>query len=157
MFNSKNRSSTDSTTIIASDVTVRGDVHFSGALHVEGAVEGCITADNEGGALFTLNRGGCVRGEVHVPNAVVDGEVIGNIHCGNRLEVAAGARIEGDVHYKVLELAAGAAINGRMVHESGQPRQLTQDGDDAAADPDDEAGGEPVTGVGGSEAQAAGA
>lgn len=141
MFNSNNSSNSNSkpqkgndvTTIIARGVSFRGDVQFVGSLHVEGNVTGTVTADGESNALLTLNAGGRIEGEVSVPNAVIDGEVAGNIHCSNRLELAPDARIEGDVHYKVLELAAGATINGRMVHEDGEPARLAHLRDDAQA------------------------
>lgn len=114
-----------STTIIAREVRVVGDVHFRGVMHVEGTVEGTITADEEKGCLLTLSSGGCVRGEIRVPNAVIDGIVEGGIHCSQALELSAGARIDGDVHYKSLEMTAGAAVNGRMVHDAREPAQLT--------------------------------
>ncbi len=124
---SKNaKSNSDSTTIIARGVVVRGDIQFSGSLHLEGRVEGTISAAAEEKALFTLSQSGSVQGEVQVPRAVIDGEVEGNIHCSDCLELAAGAKIKGDVHYRVLEMAAGATVNGRMMHETEAPPQLTQ-------------------------------
>ncbi len=129
MFNSNQKKSTsnsDATTIIARGVVVRGDVHFSGSLHLEGRIEGTVSADAETNALFTLSESGSVCGEVQVPRAVINGEVEGNIHCSEAVELAAAAKIKGDVHYKVLEMAAGAAVNGRMVHETQAPAQLTQ-------------------------------
>ena len=119
-------SNSDATTIIARGVVVRGDVHFSGSLHLEGRVEGTVSADPDAHALFTLSETGSVCGEVQVPRAVINGEVEGNIHCSEAVELAAEAKIKGDVHYKVLEMAAGAAVNGRMVHETEAPAQLTQ-------------------------------
>lgn len=132
--NSKKKASpnSDSATIIARGVVVRGDVHFCGSLHLEGRVEGTISADAGTEALFTLNDSGSVMGEVQVPRAVINGEVEGDIHCSDCLELAVSARVRGDVHYKVLEMAAGATVNGRMVHETEAPRQLPQLGDDDA-------------------------
>lgn len=129
MFSSKSkkpRSNSDSTTIIARGAVIRGDVHFNGSLHLEGRVEGIVSADAQEKALFTLSETGSVCGEVQVPRALINGEVEGNIHCSDCLELAANARVKGDVHYKMLEMAAGATVNGRMVHETGVPAQLTQ-------------------------------
>lgn len=144
MFSSSSKRSDtncDSTTILARGVVVRGDVHFSGSLHLEGRIEGTISADAQTEALFTLSEVGSVRGEIQVPRAVINGEVEGNIHCSENLELAAEAKIKGDVHYKVLEMAAGATVNGRMVHETEAPARLTQ----FAADEDvDEKAGETI-------------
>lgn len=127
MFNN-NRKTADNinaeTSLIARGTAIRGDVEFAGALHLDGSIEGAVLADAEGGAVFTLSEQGQVSGEIRVPNAVINGTVKGNIHAAERLELAAQARIEGDVHYKVLEMAAGAQVNGRMVHETDAPRQL---------------------------------
>ena len=114
------------TSLIARGTTIRGDVEFSGALHLDGCIEGSVQAADEGDAVFTLSAEGQVTGEVCVPNAVVNGTVKGNIIASQRLELAAQARVDGDVHYRVLEMAAGASVNGRMVHQTDEPpRQLT--------------------------------
>lgn len=134
MFSNKRRnaaSRNDSTTIIASGVVVRGDVQFSGSLHLEGRVEGVISATDGEHALFTLSERGTVVGEVRVPRAVINGRVEGDIHCSECLELAADAMVQGDVHYKVLEMAAGAKVNGRVLHESDTPKRLTQMGEAA--------------------------
>ncbi|HEX7111276.1 MAG TPA: polymer-forming cytoskeletal protein [Mizugakiibacter sp.] len=127
MFSSNKKSSNAAaaaTSLIAKGTTVRGDVHFAGALHLEGHIEGAVMAEPGSGALFTLSEQGGVVGQINVPNAVINGEVRGDIHVSERLELAAGARIEGDVHYRVLEMAAGARVNGKMVHQPEPPKQL---------------------------------
>lgn len=114
------------TSLIARGTSITGDVHFGGALHLDGTIEGAVLAEADSEAVFTLSAEGEVTGEVRVPNAVINGVVKGNIHAAARLELAAQARVEGDVHYRVLEMAAGAEVNGRMVHQGKEPpRQLT--------------------------------
>ena len=76
-------------------------------------------------AMFTLSENGVVQGEIRVPHAIINGQVHGDIHAGERLELAPEARISGDVHYRTLEMAAGAQVNGRMSHQSTEaPREL---------------------------------
>ena len=110
-------------TLIAAGTTIRGDVHFSGGLHLEGSIEGSISAEGDD-AVLTLSDKGRVDGEVRVSNAVVNGIVNGDIFAGGRLELAGNARITGNVHYKVLEMAAGAQITGRVVREDEPRKQL---------------------------------
>lgn len=125
MFNNKKAApGADETTIIARGMVVRGDLQFCGSLHLEGRVEGVIDADPGAVALFTLSEQGSVNGEIRVPHAIINGSVDGDIHCSERLELAAQARVRGDVYYQVLEMAAGAQVSGRMVHESEPARQL---------------------------------
>ncbi len=143
MFNNSQRKPAGNhgadTSLIARGTSIVGDVHFAGALHLDGRIEGAVLAEDDGRAVFTLSTEGEVLGDVRVPNAIINGTVKGDIHAAGRLELAADASIEGDVHYRVLEMAAGAAVNGRMVHEHEEPRrQLTGPGpvavDDAAED-----------------------
>jgi cytoskeletal protein CcmA (bactofilin family) len=117
------------TTLIAEGTVIRGDVEFTGGLHLDGAIEGAISADGAD-AVLTLSDKGRVTGEIRASNAVINGMVRGDIVVGERLELASGARIEGNVYYKVLEMAAGAQINGKMIYQPETPRQLT--GPDAA-------------------------
>lgn len=118
-----------STSLIARGVTLRGDVFFSGALHLDGTVEGSVHADAGSDGVLTISETGRVAGRIEVPHAVINGGVTGDIHATERLELAPLARIEGDVHYQVLEMAAGAQVNGKMVHHAPQTiRQLTQAG-----------------------------
>ncbi|MET0225568.1 MAG: polymer-forming cytoskeletal protein [Dokdonella sp.] len=110
-------------TLIAEGTRIHGDVHFSGGLHLEGMIDGSISADGADSVL-TLSDKGRVNGEIRVSNAVVNGTVQGDIFVGERLELAGNARIEGNVHYKVLEMAAGAQINGKMLYQNEPPRRL---------------------------------
>lgn len=123
------------TTLIAQGTTIRGNIAFSGVLHVDGVVEGSLQADGND-ATLTLSERGRIHGEISVPNAVINGAVVGNLHIGNRLELANAARVEGDIHYRVLEMSAGAQINGKMIYRSEAPRQLAgPDADAAIAEP----------------------
>src|SRR5690606_34589491 len=103
-------------TMIAAGTKIRGDVHFEGGLHLDGAIEGSITADAQD-AVLTMSEQGRVHGEVRVSNAVINGAVVGDLFVGERLELANGARIDGNVNYRVLEMAAGARVNGKMVYQ----------------------------------------
>ncbi len=111
-----------STSLIATDTTLRGDIVFSGALHVCGRVIGNVRGEGE--ALFTLSAEGVIEGNVLAPHAVINGSVRGDIHASECLQLAAAARVEGDVHYRSLEMAAGAQVNGRMLHDAEAPKRL---------------------------------
>ena len=111
---------THDTSLIARGTTIQGDLHFTGNLHLDGSIEGAVIAEAEG-AVLTVSDGGRVKGEIRVPHAVINGRVDGNVLIEARLELAAQACITGDVHYRVLEMAAGAQVNGRMVHVGTEP------------------------------------
>ena len=117
-------SSSHDTSLIARGTVIQGDLRFNGALHLDGRIEGAVLGEGPD-AVFTLSEHGHVQGDVRVPHAIINGHVQGDIHIEERLELAPQARIHGDVHYKTLEMAAGAQVNGRMAHRAGDaPREL---------------------------------
>ncbi len=130
-----NRLSSAITTLVAEGTTIRGDIEFDGGLHMDGSVEGSITAQGAK-AFLTLSEKGRVSGEIRAPNVVINGQVKGDIIVSERLELAAKARIDGNVYYKVLEMAAGAQLNGKMIYQAEPPRQLSGPG--AKVDAEDE-------------------
>jgi cytoskeletal protein CcmA (bactofilin family) len=104
------------TSLIAQGTIIRGDVRFTGTLHLDGRIEGSVLGEGSS-AVFTLSEHGQVQGEVRVPHAMINGQVNGDIYASERLELAPQARVIGDVRYSSLEMAAGAQVNGRMAHQ----------------------------------------
>jgi cytoskeletal protein CcmA (bactofilin family) len=104
------------TSLISHGTIIRGDVRFTGTLHLDGRIEGTVIGEGSS-ALFTLSEHGHVQGEVRVPHAMINGQVTGDIYASERLELAAQARVIGDVRYNSLEMAAGAQVNGRIAHQ----------------------------------------
>lgn len=122
-------------TLIGERVRICGDVHFSGGLYVEGTVEGAVVAeDPPSGAVLTLAETGCIEGEVRAPVVILNGRLVGDVHASERIELGAGAKVEGNVYYKVVEMTAGATLTGRLIHEDGTPKQLAGPGKDADQD-----------------------
>ncbi|WP_343226455.1 bactofilin family protein [Pseudomarimonas salicorniae] len=111
------RGGTGVETLIGAQVTIRGDVHFSGGLYVEGTIHGGVFAEADASsALLTVAEKGAIHGEVRAPMVMVNGELHGDVYATERIELGPNARIQGNVYYKVVEMAAGAMITGRMVH-----------------------------------------
>jgi len=64
---------------------------------------------------------GIVEGNVEVPRVIVNGEVRGDIRARDRVELGPTARVSGNVSYGVIEMAAGAVIQGRLVAPADSP------------------------------------
>ena len=99
----------DNTTLIAAGTVIQGNMTFSGVMHLEGAVQGNIASQD---GLLTVAGHGDVEGDIHAARIVIDGNVRGNVYASEHLELAAGAVIEGNVFYQVIEMAKGAQVNG---------------------------------------------
>lgn len=112
----KQRKATRIDTLIGENTHIRGDVHFSGGLRIDGVISGNIHADEGEPALLTLSEKGRIEGEVRVPYQVINGAVKGDIYAAEHIELAAKARISGHVYYKLLEVAVGSQVNGSLIH-----------------------------------------
>jgi len=118
----KNIAVAGATTLISSDTVVVGDLRFSGNLDVEGLVQGNIVAHPDKEALLRIIGKGRVEGEIRVPSVVINGEVKGSVFASKQLDLAPRSRVDGNVYYNLVEMAAGAEVNGSLTHmtDSGE-------------------------------------
>jgi cytoskeletal protein CcmA (bactofilin family) len=105
-------------TLIGVSTDMRGDITFSGGLRIDGKVKGNITARSDDNSTLVLSENAVVTGNVSVPHMIVNGKIKGNVISAERLELQSRADIQGDVTYKMLEIAAGAQVNGIMARVS---------------------------------------
>jgi len=113
-----------STTLIAPDAVITGDITFSGNLDVEGRVIGSITSAEGKESMLRVMEGGTVEGSIHVPTAMINGGVKGDIHSADRLELADKAEVDGDVYYNLIEMAVGCKVNGGLRHAGSKVDDL---------------------------------
>lgn len=106
------------TTLISHETVIVGDVHFCGNLDIEGLVQGNIVAQSGKEALLRIVGKGRVEGEIRVPSVIVNGEVQGDVYSSKHLELASKSRVQGNVFYTLVEMAAGAEVNGSLTHMS---------------------------------------
>ena len=104
-------------TLVGAVTRIIGDVHFSGGLHVDGHVKGNVDAPPASNSTLSVSDAGIVEGSVAVPNVVLNGIVKGDILANGRVELGANAKVSGNVYYGLIEMAMGAAINGKLIHE----------------------------------------
>jgi cytoskeletal protein CcmA (bactofilin family) len=104
------------TTLISTDTVVVGDLHFSGNLDIEGLVQGNIVAQPGADALVRVVSKGRVEGEIRAPGVIINGTVQGDVHSSKHLELASRGRVQGNVFYALVEMAAGSEVNGSLTH-----------------------------------------
>jgi len=118
------------TTLISKATEITGDIHFSGALEIEGKVFGNIYADDDASSEIRIRETGLVKGEIQSPLVIINGMVEGNVYSSNHLELAAKARVQGNVYYHLIEMVMGSEVNGSLSHRPSAelvPRQLAAD------------------------------
>lgn len=114
----KTASVSGGTTLISHETVIVGDVHFCGNLDVEGLVQGNIIAQSGKEALLRVVGKGRVEGEIRVPCVIINGEVHGDVYSSKHLDLASKSRVQGNVFYTLVEMAAGAEVNGSLTHLS---------------------------------------
>jgi len=115
---SKKRKSMNVETLIGQNTEIKGDIHFSGGLHIDGVIKGNVVAEEGSASVLRLSEHGRIEGEVRVPTINLNGCVNGDVHASQGVELASHARVNGNVYYQLIEMAMGAEVNGNLVHES---------------------------------------
>jgi cytoskeletal protein CcmA (bactofilin family) len=114
-------------TLIGRSASVQGDVEFAGGLHLDGRITGSVCASSGAAASLSVSEHGVVEGSVRAPHVVLNGRVNGDIFGSERVVLGAKARVRGNVHYGVIEMALGAEISGKLVPRNQRESTDSQD------------------------------
>ncbi len=127
MLGRKKRRDKGVETMVGLNTEINGDLRFEGWCHVDGTVNGNITADPDTDSRLSISEDANVDGGVTVPNVQLNGIVRGDVYASERVELGPTARVIGNVYYNLIEMAIGAEINGKLVHKpEGQVTLISQ-------------------------------
>jgi len=112
MFNKRKQPPIKS--LIAHGSEIAGNVTFREGLRIDGALVGDIRAIEDQPSILVISESASVRGSIHADHIIISGHVQGPVHANLMLELQPKARIEGDVHYRALEMHQGATISGQL-------------------------------------------
>ncbi|MDB4138037.1 polymer-forming cytoskeletal protein [Methylophilaceae bacterium] len=110
LFKKKNKFNID--TLINEDFVIKGDTTYVGGIRLDGKIIGNVNVLGGNNGTLIMGEGSEVRGDIIVHNAIIGGKVTGNIRALNYIEIHPKADISGDIEYKVLEVHAGAKVQG---------------------------------------------
>jgi cytoskeletal protein CcmA (bactofilin family) len=118
MFGRNAKSEIDS--LIGISARIEGDLVFTGGLRIDGEVHGNVRAsEGEGSSsVLIVSEHARIEGEVRCANLVVNGSIAGSVVCTELLELQPKGRIDGDVHYRLLEMHGGALVTGKLTHQT---------------------------------------
>ncbi len=117
MFGRKQRRHTIIDTLVGPNSRINGDLFFEGGCHIDGAVKGNVSANADSNSGLSISENAIVEGGVTVPYVVLNGIVRGDVFANQRVELGPTARVIGNVYYNLIEMAIGAEINGKLVHQ----------------------------------------
>ena len=96
--------------IIASGMTIIGDIESAGTIKIDGRVDGSVT----GARQVLLGRGGVINGNVFADEVVIGGSVRGTLVVRERLELQGTAAVIGDIETRSIVVIEGARIDGAV-------------------------------------------
>jgi len=125
MFRKQSKPQSRIDSLIGSATRIEGNVFFGGGLRIDGTVRGNVCALPEQPGTIVLSEHARIDGETQAAHIVVNGAINGPVHASETLELQAGARVKGDVHYKSIEIHQGAIIEGKLVyHDSADVKSV---------------------------------
>ena len=110
-------------TLIAEDVVITGDLNFSRAAHRRARAGNVTVLPGEAadGALLVLSDKGRIEGSVRCADAVINGQIRGDLEVDNCLELQSNCRVSGSIRYRQLKMDVGAAVHGQLAMLDATP------------------------------------
>ncbi|MFO7152003.1 MAG: polymer-forming cytoskeletal protein [Bacillota bacterium] len=96
-------------TLIGKGTEIQGVIRASGVLRIEGRVEGELESAGD----VIVADTGAVNAHIKARNAIIAGEVNGNIFLSGKLEIKSSGRVLGDLKVEGLTIEDGAFFEGR--------------------------------------------
>jgi cytoskeletal protein CcmA (bactofilin family) len=114
MFTSKSKTSAEETaaaanSILGAGTTITGNIETSGDLRIDGTLKGDIISS----AKLLIGPNGVVEGNINCRLADIMGQIIGNIHVKDLLQLKGKGLVTGDIHTTKLFIEETASFNGQ--------------------------------------------
>ncbi len=111
--------------LVAPGSEITGNMRFTDGLRIDGSVIGDLRSNDEHPSILVISESAQVRGAIYADHVIINGHITGPVHARELLELQPKARIEGDVHYKALEMHQGAVISGQLCPMLGADEKPT--------------------------------
>ncbi len=109
------------TSILAQGCRFEGKADVKGTFRVEGEFKGSMeTPEN-----LIIGKTGVVYANVKVKNAIIGGQLFGNISAESKIELQSGSHIEGDIRTKRLVVDEGVFFEGNCSMGGGKAASAT--------------------------------
>ena len=97
------------TSYLGPGLRIRGEISGNEDLRLDCKVEGLVSI---GGFRLTVGSGAHVKGDIVAREAMISGEVIGDIRACDRIDIVKSASIEGDLSTAKIVIEEGAYFKG---------------------------------------------
>ncbi len=109
--------------VVARDIALQGSISACDYLVVEGVVQ----AQSFVARRMDIQETGLFAGAADLQDAVIAGRFEGSLSVAGRLTVKSTGRVFGEIHYGVLEVEAGARLEGQFLNLEPMVEQESED------------------------------
>ncbi len=103
-------------TVLGPESTFEGKLAFDGTVRIDGKFKGEIQTDN----ILVVGQGARVEATVTVGSIIINGEVHGDIHAKQSVEIHAPGKVRGNISTPQLMIAKGVVFEGSCKMEDLQ-------------------------------------
>lgn len=96
-------------TVVGPSVKIQGDLNSEGNIRIEGSVTGKVNTTQS----VHIGEAAVITADMHAGNAIVAGQVQGNIKVSGNLILQSTARVNGDIACGILRVEDGALFSGK--------------------------------------------
>jgi cytoskeletal protein CcmA (bactofilin family) len=111
-------------TVVGPSVKIQGDLNSEGNIKIEGQVSGKVKTSQ---SVFAV-PGSKILADVLAGNAIVGGDIQGNLKIAGHLILQSTAKILGDITCTVLRVEDGAQFSGKCVMQGANAPVITANG-----------------------------
>lgn len=97
------------TTIIGMGAECNGDFTATGAIRIDGTINGNVVVSD----MVIVGASGVINGDIEAKRVVIGGEVYGNLNVPEKVELTSTARVIGDITTNGLVIDEKAIFQGR--------------------------------------------
>ena len=110
---------------IGQSIFISGELSGNEDLTIEGRVEGRIELRDHN---LVIGPKGKIQAEIHAKTVTIHGEVVGNIHGDDRIEISNSGTVRGDIHAPRIVISDGARFKGTVdMEKAGEPAVVKKD------------------------------
>lgn len=96
-------------TVVGPSVKIQGDLNSEGNIRIEGSVTGKVHTTQS----VHVGEAAVIAADMQAGNAIIAGQIQGNIKVSGNLILQATARVNGDIACGVLRVEDGALFSGK--------------------------------------------
>ena len=121
-------------TVVGPSVKIQGDLNSEGNIRIEGSVTGKVHTTQS----VHVGEAAVIAADMQAGNAIIAGQIQGNIKVSGNLILQSTARVNGDIACGVLRVEDGALFSGKCNMKGASIDKSKLAGNNAAPEPEDE-------------------